>query len=263
MGYGEDTILSGAKREVPDDELSSFVVEVPRAALLACGCVFPALCAELTMLLLRLRSVALYVALWTAATINATRHSFAVRHDSRRFIGPITPPFGFLVGGLYNITVVDFVATVHDPRTTSTSHHRKGVDTAPTAALDYVEAGFLLKRFTSQSAFETYSEKIYEKPSLCIYEPHRMSDFVSTDTTNTDDDLLSVDDDITWASHDFDSSKQIIIEPSSANGSVYLSMNQPELSWKPHSATISKSFDKKGDEGFVSILDYECAVLLH
>lgn len=187
------------------------------------------------MMFHHLRSVTLLVALfWTAATTTATRHSFAVRHDARRFIGPVTPPFGFLVGGLYNITVLDFEVTVHQ-------RHRQEDHQA---ALNYVEAGFLLKRFSSESAFEKYHEKIYEKPSLCIYEPHRMNDFVSTDTTNTDDDLLTVDDD------HVDSSKQINIEPSSANGSVYLSMNQPELSWKPHTATITKSFDKRGDEGF-------------
>ncbi len=191
--------------------------------------------------------------------VEATRHSWTTKHDARHLIGPIGSPFGFLTGGVYNLTVYDFELTVGRPNKNKKhegdpgAHDdvRKGIE-----ALQHVEAGFLLKRFDSEGDFSKFYETVMEKPSLCAFESHRSKDFVSIDHANRDDDLLGVDDtfEITF---DDENQKENTEKAVGIDG-VYLSMNQPEKSWKPKSPSITHTFSMPQDEGLYFLLFQLC-----
>ncbi|KAL7473340.1 hypothetical protein ACHAXS_013799 [Conticribra weissflogii] len=191
--------------------------------------------------------------------VEATRHSWTTKHDARHLIGPIGSPFGFLTGGVYNLTVYDFELTVgrsnknkkHEGDPGAHDDVRKGIE-----ALQHVEAGFLLKRFDSEGDFSKFYETVMEKPSLCAFESHRSKDFVSIDHANRDDDLLGVDDtfEITF---DDENQKENTEKAVGIDG-VYLSMNQPEQSWKPKSPSITHKFSTPQDEGLYFLLFQLC-----
>ena len=123
-------------------------------------------------------------------------------------------------------------------------------------ALQYVEAGFLLKRFDSERDFSRYYESVMEKPSLCVFESHRSKDYVSIDPSNFDDDLLDVDDEF-QVKYDKDSGGGHHLQHASTEG-VFLSMNQPESTWKPHTATVAYSFTSDIDEGLYFLIFQLC-----
>jgi len=176
----------------------------------------------------------------------ATKHSFSTRQDTRHLIGPIGAPFGFLTGGIYNLTVFDFELSIGKSKDSGRQQHD---------ALQFVEAGFLLKRFDSGSDFSKFYDTVSEEPSLCVYESHRSMDYVSTDSSNKDDDSLGDDDEIE-VKYD-DDGHHHVNEVGSAG--VYLSMNQPEKSWKPNTATVSYSFTNVNDEGLYFLIFQLCS----
>eukprot|EP00579_Thalassiosira_antarctica_P032705 CAMPEP_0202002230 /NCGR_PEP_ID=MMETSP0905-20130828/8118_1 /ASSEMBLY_ACC=CAM_ASM_000554 /TAXON_ID=420261 /ORGANISM="Thalassiosira antarctica, Strain CCMP982" /LENGTH=552 /DNA_ID=CAMNT_0048559073 /DNA_START=67 /DNA_END=1721 /DNA_ORIENTATION=+ len=175
-----------------------------------------------------------------------TKHSFTTRNDARHFIG-LGAPFGFLTGGVYNLTVFDFQLTVGKQSRHSENDGRD--------ALQYVEAGFLLKRFDSESDFTKYHETVMEKPSLCVFESHRSKDYVSIDPSNIDDDLLDADDrfEVKYDKNDGGHHLKDV-----STGGVFLSMNQPEKSWKPHTASIAYSFKHQQDAGLYFLIFQLC-----
>ncbi|KAL7546081.1 hypothetical protein ACHAWF_016034 [Thalassiosira exigua] len=205
----------------------------------------------------------------------ATRHSFWTRDDARRLIGPIGSPFGFLTGGVYNLTVFDFELSLGRRRKKRGKADKKGdggsaaggdggvggAEYVDWSALRYVEAGFLLKRFDSESDFAKYRETVMEKPTLCAFEAHRGGDYVSIDPSNMDDDLLGADD-----------SFEVKFDEGSGGGAggedkkskevgsvgVYLSMNQPEKSWRPYTASVEHSFTNQQDEGLYFLMFQLC-----
>ena len=134
--------------------------------------------------LLQLQFILLIICTSLLTLSSSTKHTFTTKNDDRQLIGPIGIPFGFLSGGVYNMTVFDFQLSMMDKK-------KKSANSDP---LKYVEAGFILKRFNSESDFSKYHETISESPNLCIFESHRSSDYVSTDPSNMDDDLLEEDD---------------------------------------------------------------------
>ncbi len=79
----------------------------------------------------------------------ATKHSFTTRHNTRHLIGPIGAPFGFLTGGIYNLTVFDFELSVG-------GKSKKNGEQQQHDVLQFVEVGFLLKRFDSGSDFSKF-----------------------------------------------------------------------------------------------------------
>ena len=182
-------------------------------------------------------------------TSNATKHTFTTKNDDRHLIAPIGIPFGFLVGGIYNMTVFDFELTLGKTQ----SRHSKE---PPESPLKYVEAGFLLKRFDSESDFSKYHETISEQPSLCVFESHRSKDYVSVDPSNMDDDLLEEDDAFQVIYDDHDDEDHHMKDV--GTGGVYMSMNQPEKSWKPHTATVTYSFHDVQDEGLYFLIFQLC-----
>mmetsp|Transcript_5133 Transcript_5133/g.11116 ORF Transcript_5133/g.11116 Transcript_5133/m.11116 type:complete len:556 (-) Transcript_5133:390-2057(-) len=176
-----------------------------------------------------------------------TKHSFTTRNDARHFIGPVGVPFGFLTGGMYNLTVFDFELTVRKKRKRSVNDWKD--------ALKYVEAGFLLKRFDSESDFSKYYETVMEKSAMCVFESHRNKDYVSIDPSNNDDYLLDADDEfqVKYGEDDLGHKLNDV-----RTGGVYLSMNQPEKSWKPRTASSAYSFTNKKDEGLYFLIFQLC-----
>jgi len=194
-----------------------------------------------------------------APIVEATRHSWTTKHDARHLIGPIGSPFGFLTGGVYNLTVYDFELTLGKSHKKKKRVGDRGTDddiSGGIEALQHVEAGFLLKRFDSESDFSKFYETVMEKPSLCAFESHRSKDFVSVDHANRDDDLLEVDD--TFEVEFDDENQKDKEEKAVGINGVYLSMNQPEKSWKPKSPSITHAFSTPGDEGLYILLFQLC-----
>ena len=178
---------------------------------------------------------------------SGTRHTFTTRKDARHLIGPIGAPFGFSTGGIYNLTVFDFELSIGKPSKQTDIHDGRD-------ALRYVEAGFLLKRFDTGSDFSKYFETIIEQPTLCVYEAHRSKDYVSVDPSNMDDDKLESDDEFQI---NYDGDGDHHLENAGTNG-VYLSMNQPEKTWKPQTATVTYSFTQLQDEGLYFVIFQLC-----
>ena len=151
---------------------------------------------------------------------------------------------------MYNLTVLDFELT------TDRKHKKSKSDYDGRNALQSVEAGFLLKRFDSESDFSKFYEAVHEQPTLCVYETHRSSDYVSIDPSNIDDDMLNQDDGFEVKfDEDSDGSHHV---KNVGTGGVYLSMNQPERSWKPHTASISYHFSHAQDEGLYFLIFQLC-----
>jgi NADH:ubiquinone oxidoreductase subunit 3 (subunit A) len=113
------------------------------------------------------------------ASSEGLKHSFAVTKDKRSFIAPIGNPFGFLPGGCFGLDVFDFeLTTLKWVQKKSTSEQQD--------ILDQVEAGFLLKKFNSESDFANYQEILMTNSTGCIFDPFR----------NREEDPIFEDDDI-------------------------------------------------------------------
>ena len=109
------------------------------------------------------------------------KHSFAVNQDARNFIAPIGSPFGFLLGGCFGLDVFDFKLSVKRGRTQRSSDSKEREQ----AILSNVEAGFLLKRFKSESDFAEYKDAVLSNSSSCVFEAFQTAE---DDPLFTDDD---------------------------------------------------------------------------
>ena len=183
----------------------------------------------------------------TPPLCSGTKHSFITRNDGRSFIG-LGAPFGFQPGGNYNLTVFDFELSVDK------KGKRRSADGR--TALRYVEAGFLLKRFDSESH---YHQAVAERPAggtVCAFESYRGLDDAAGPASALDD-LLGADDDGLDVKYDDDEGGGHRPSAAGTDG-IFLSMNQPERSWKPHVASISYTFDKPEDEGLYFLIFQIC-----
>ncbi|KAL3774059.1 hypothetical protein ACHAWO_005266 [Cyclotella atomus] len=176
-------------------------------------------------------NVVLAVILLITQNAIATKHTFTTKHDSRHLIGPIGAPFGFLAGGVYSLKVYDFVIGTPAKGAPDESTHE---------ALKDVEAGFILKRFDSESDFSKFYEIVLENPNACSFESHRTKGAVNP---NADDDLLAADDAFQVHFNDEENISKNVGELG-----VYLSMNEPKQSWKPMTPSITHKFatDEEG-----------------
>lgn len=113
-----------------------------------------------------LRCMLLLLLINIANAFNYSHISYATQ-DSRHLIGPVGVPFGFLTGGVFNLTVFDFELSIG-----------KKSKLSDPQALKYVEAGFLLKRFDSESDFSKYFEAVAEQTNFCVFESHRSKEYV-------------------------------------------------------------------------------------
>jgi len=200
-----------------------------------------------TWTILRIFVTSLHVLNYVAAT----KHTFITKNDDRHLIGPIGAPFGFLTGGVYNLTIFDFELTIG-----KTPKKKKRVIDGK-EALRYIEAGFFLKRFESESDFAKFYETVMEKPSFCAYESHRDNDYVHPSNEHSVDDDVLVEDDkfqVVFDENEKDNSESEDI----GNNGIYISMNNPEKTWKPNTPTITHSFTKSADEGLYFLLFQLC-----
>ena len=141
---------------------------------------------------------------------------------------------------MYNLTVFDFDLTI------GKKHEDDNAITHE--ALEHVEAGFLLKRFDSESDFSKFYETVLENPTACSFESHRVKGPVNP---NADDDLLEADDEFQVHLEDENTSKD------AGQFGVYLSMNEPKQSWKPKTPTIKHKFLYK-EEGLYFLMFQLC-----
>lgn len=105
----------------------------------------------------------------------ASKHTFKTKKDGRFLIGPIGAPFGFQTGGRVKINIFNF-------RLSERHNHGKETHVVdysdPNFEYDresHFEAGFLLKRFDTESDFAKFEEGIVNDPFICSYEPFRES----------------------------------------------------------------------------------------
>mmetsp|Transcript_13356 Transcript_13356/g.27099 ORF Transcript_13356/g.27099 Transcript_13356/m.27099 type:complete len:547 (-) Transcript_13356:79-1719(-) len=201
-----------------------------------------------TWTLLRIFAAASYV---LNCHVAATKHTFKTTEDTRHLIGPIGAPFGFLTGGVYNLTIFDFELTV------GKASKKKNRTIDGKDALKYVEAGFYLKRFDSESDFSKFYETVMEKPSFCAFEPHRDKNYVHPSHAHTEDDDVLLEDDQFQVVFDENEEDNLQSEDIGNNG-IYISMNNPEKTWKPNTPTITHSFTTPTDEGLYFLLFQLC-----
>ena len=181
--------------------------------------------------------------------VAATKHNFKTREDLRHLIAPIGSPFAFLTGGVYNITIFDFELTI-GKATKKKKHTIDGKE-----ALKYVEAGFYLKRFDSESDFSKFYEIVLEKPSFCSFESHRDKNYMHVSNTE-DDDVLEEDDKFIV---NFDENEKDNFQSEDVgNNGIYISMNNPEETWKPNTPTVTHNFATSTDEGLYFLLFQLC-----
>lgn len=119
-------------------------------------------------------------------TVEALKHNYYTKRDSRGLIGPLGFPFGFLDGtGHYNLTVYDFQLKAPKNR----HKHKDGelqslakdgqasTETKPELKLEDVlnnikGVGFLLKKFKDEQEFYGYMNLYQEYPGSCIFQPY-------------------------------------------------------------------------------------------
>jgi len=109
---------------------------------------------------------------------SATKHDFRTSKDKRFLIGPIGHPYGFLEGGKFNLTVYDFEVTEKRQKRAKKTKKRwwgkakeetEDEESQSSGEESFFEAGFLLKRFNSESDFAKFTEEVYEDPALCSF----------------------------------------------------------------------------------------------
>ena len=101
-------------------------------------------------------------------TVMATKHNFAVHQDGRTFIGPIGTPYGFREGGHFGFDIFDYKLEVGPKH-----QWEKASGDKQKEILKDVEAGFLLKRFDSESAFTKYHDAFASNWTRCSFSAFR------------------------------------------------------------------------------------------
>lgn len=152
----------------------------------------------------------------------ATKHSFYTAHDKRTIIGPVGVPFGFLKRGHYAMNVFDF--------------RLEGKE----ETLKRVEAGFYLKRFANEAAFNQFLEEIEEDEDKCAFADLRQDDDGFFDNIPDDDKFNSVG------------------EAASAKEGILLSMKNRKK-WAPNEAKIDYMF-KAGEDGLYVLMYQVCGI---
>lgn len=134
----------------------------------------------------RMALVHFWILAYFIPSIDALKHNFVVVQDARTLIAPIGTPYGFLKGGCFSFEIFDYLIELghrHPRKKKRTSK----VDKAKTEdLLKLIDAGFLLKRFPSESAFSKYEETFLMDPKHCIFDSFRTQEH---DPVFIDDDF--------------------------------------------------------------------------
>jgi hypothetical protein len=122
-----------------------------------------------------LLTITLSLLVLNESIVEATKHSFKTRADTRLFIGPIGSPFGFVRGGSFSLSVFDYQLDVVEKKSkkkvggkkNNNAHQEKEIwqvqeDIDEEEARINFDAAFVLARFPSESQFERYKESLME-----------------------------------------------------------------------------------------------------
>ena len=187
------------------------------------------------------RMVFLYVLIlaYLILSIDALKHNFVVVRDARTLMAPIGMPYGFLKGGCFSIEIFDFSIQLghRNPRK---KKENSNTDKAKTEdILKSTDAGFLLKRFTSESAFAKYEESFLTDPNHCVFDSFRAHDH----------DPVFIDDDFTFDEGEiFNAATDGIFLPILRDGKVM------------RTTTITYEF-KDGEDGLYFLMYQVCSNL--
>ena len=175
----------------------------------------------------------------------ATRHTFVTERDGRFLIGPIGIPYGFLKDGVYNLTAFNFKLTVGSKRFGKNKLPDEAVNKND-AKIANVEAGFILKRFDSESDFARQYDTIMDNPSSCSYEHFRTK---VDDTVDENDTLGETDDQFEAISSTDDA----------AGNGIFLSMKDKSKTWGPQTPSVQHTF-LKDEEGLYFLVYQVCPI---
>lgn len=167
----------------------------------------------------------------------ALQHNFAVNQDARTLIAPIGKPYGFLSSGCFGFDVFDFKIELGHK-------HRKGskmanLDEKQLEILRSLDAGFLLKRFESESAFAKYEDEFLTNSSHCIFESF----------LDREDDPIFEDDDTSYG--------DVGEIMTAASEGIFLRVRFTNSSWTTKSASVMYGF-KKGEDGLYFLMFQVC-----
>ena len=156
------------------------------------------------------------------STVTALKHNFVVNQDARTLIAPIGTPYGFLKDGCFGFDVFDFKLEAghkHGKKKSPEKMGQKQLD-----AIQSVDAGFLLKRFPSESAFAKYEDEFLSNSSHCIFAPFQQQE----------DDPIFEDDDISYAN--------VGEVTTAASDGIFLPIRWANSSWATQTASIMYTF---------------------
>eukprot|EP00545_Synedropsis_sp_CCMP1620_P000615 CAMPEP_0119004420 /NCGR_PEP_ID=MMETSP1176-20130426/1130_1 /TAXON_ID=265551 /ORGANISM="Synedropsis recta cf, Strain CCMP1620" /LENGTH=532 /DNA_ID=CAMNT_0006956119 /DNA_START=115 /DNA_END=1713 /DNA_ORIENTATION=+ len=161
-----------------------------------------------------------------ASSTTALQHNFILSQDARTLVAPIGTPYGFLKDGCFGFDVFDFKLEVGH------KHKRKWKSKTSMAAtqlevIQNVDAGFLLKRFPSESAFAKYEEEYLTNSSHCIFEAFQ----------HQDEDPIFEDDDTSYSN---------VGDITTASGEgIFLPIRWANSTWMSSTASIMYKFEAK------------------
>jgi len=180
---------------------------------------------------------------------HALRHNFVANQDARTMIAPIGAPYGFVRGGCFAFDVKHF--SLHAGKRHYWKIGNQEYDAGyndeqeEEHVLKELDAGFLLKRFKSETAFAKYQEEIMANSSSCIFESFR---------NNEEDDAsyLFKDDD------DYLSYSNVGDVLNAAEDGIFLPIRRANSTWHTSTASIEYVFEQKREEGLYFLLYQVC-----
>ena len=205
-------------------------------------------------------AIALFLSVFWSCFVggSALKHNFRTAHDERSLIGPIGFPFGFVDRGVYNLTVWDFQIKegkhVNDDAADDDTVLPRQLDEEsparnqqeqdyPRRLKHFIEkisaVGFLLKRFSSEQAFNQFMAEL-EEGQLCALN------IPSIDGEPLGDDGYGVDDD--WVDVD--------LTINAGEEGIFLSMKE-DSHWAPNTPSAEYKF-RKGEEGLYFLIYQIC-----
>jgi len=211
-----------------------------------------------------------------APVTTGTKHSFRTSKDPRFFIGPIGHPYGYIGAGTFKLTVYDF--EIFERRSQYAKSKKKkgdrrwwgGVRSKSSSEKDgednerhlFYEAGFLLKKFESESDFARYEESILEDPSRCAFEEF----LIPRNFADEDDEtwMEEEDDDVVVQTVDENGIpvKMGFSEPTVVDDGIFLSLtdlSKWKKSNKDEAPTVSHSFSVL-EEGLYFLIYQVCPI---
>lgn len=194
--------------------------------------------------------VAVVLLLLVSCGCHALRHNFVVNQDARTMIAPIGSPYGFIQGGCFAFDVKHFSLHAGKKHYWKIGNHEYDAGyndklEQEESVLKELDAGFLLKRFPSETAFAKYQEEIMANTSSpCIFESFR---------NNEEDDakyLFKDDDDLSYSN--------VGDVLNAAEDGIFLPIRRANSTWHTSTASIEYVFEQKKEEGLYFLFYQVC-----